>query len=57
MTGMGIRVSCFSQKLKKTQKMKYVSILFIKIRYTEFQSFPTLFTIPTENLKYTKKIL
>ena len=51
------RVSCFSQKLKNTPKMKYVSILYIKIRYTELQSFPTPFTIPTEHLKYTKEIL
>ena len=40
-----------------TPKMKYVSILYIKIIYTELQSFPTPFTIPTEHLKYTKEIL
>ena len=37
--------------------MKYVSILYIKIRYTKVQSFPIPFTIPTEHLKYTKEIL
>ena len=37
--------------------MKYVSILYIKLRYTELQSLPTPFTIPTEHLKYTKEIL
>ena len=37
--------------------MIYASILYIKIRYTELHSFPTPFTITTEHLKYTKKII
>ena len=40
-----------------TPKMKYASILYIKIRYNKLQSFPTPFTISTEHLKYTKEIL
>ena len=52
-----IRVSCFPKSFKNTPKIKFVSILYLKIKYTELQSFPTPFTIPTEHLKYTKEIL
>ena len=55
--GRGIGCPVLHKSWTNTPKMKFVSILCIKIRYTELQSFPTSFTIPTDHIKYTKGIL
>ena len=38
----------FVKKGPNIPEMKYFNLLYIKIRYVEFQSFPTLFTILTK---------